>query len=359
MARYGDKEQVKGGVKRRARKRAKALGREDVLKGGVTGGEARDLRGDYQRSRPKPDGVESRARERLGEIGPVGGVNPRDGISRPEARKVRRAWQTERRFDPMRPRSGRDILSEADALVELEYGPRQRELEREGRNAAGRTNVMASWFDQYQQNVAQIAQQNQIAQQAFQQGAYAATQQAFQADTAGVGQRQDQANQAAGQIGTVADPSVAMQAQQAAGARQQQGTAFGNALGQMGAAQTGLMNQRAIGAGQQRMEVLADSQAREAKVESLMQELMGRKGASKTKYIGELRDNEHTKSLERGAFNIDAEETRAGIADDRADNRRAARKDRRDARQDRVKLKLDRYKAKSGTWQQRNQGGNW
>ncbi len=359
---YGNKQKVKGKVLARSRRRAKALGSEQVLKGGVTGAEARTLKQSYQRKRGGSGaggrsgagagaGIQSRAKDRLGQIGPVGGVNEKDGISRPEARKVRRAWETERQFDPNRPRGGRDILNQAEALTNLEYAPQEAELGRTRQNQAGRTNVMASWFGQYQAQVAEQARQQQAAGQAFQQGAYAASQQAFAADTAGVGQRQGQAQQGAAQMGAVTDPAVAMQAQQAAGARLAQGTAFGTTLGQMGQANANLMGQRAASAGQQRVEVLRDEQARAQKIDQLALELSGQRASSKTATVGKLQDAEHTKTMERQAFGLDVTKEQADAAADaataadrEADNKRAGRNDRstrRDRRADNRRADAD------------------
>jgi hypothetical protein len=338
--RYGNKQQVKGGVLKRAKRRARKQGREGLLKDGVTGAEARKLRKGYERNRNKKKGVggpvAKRAKERLEQIGPVGGVNAKDGISRPEARKVRKAWQTERRHDPLRPRNGRDLLAEGNALVDLEYAGEERELARSRRNEQGRQQVMGSWFQDYQNKVAQMARDTQIANAAFQSGAAQAAQQAFQMDTAGVGQRQTQAGQQAAQFGAQADPNVAMQAQQAAGGRLAQGTAFAGTMGQIGQAQSGLMGQLGINAGQQRMEVLADSDARLGAIDRLAQELAGEKGQALTKTMGGLKDQERQYALERSAFNLDVEQERFDQSDARADNKRAARKDRQQAARDRL-----------------------
>ena len=331
---YGDNEKVQGGVLRRAKRRARKQGRTDVLKGGVTGAEARSLRPKGQSSGRRA--ISRRAKSRLDQIGPVGGVNPRDGISMPEARKVRQAWQTEQRFNPNIPRNGRQIRSLGEALVDIEYAPQDREIQNALKNEQGRANVMNNWFQGYQDDVARIGRENMIANQAFQQGAYTAAQQAFAGDTAAVGQRQQQSSDNAAKFGATVDPSVAMGAQQAAGARQQQGIAFGNTLGQIGVAQAGLFGQRQIAAGQQRMEVLAESQARQAKVQELAQELAGQKGKSLTATIGKLQDSEHTKQMERNAFGLDVQQAQTDAADKAADNKRLARKDRQTAARNRL-----------------------
>ena len=286
----------------------------------------------YRRNR----GIQKRAKQRLEEIGPVGGVNPNDGISRGEARKVKRAWQTERRFNPNLPRNGRQIRRLGQTLTDLEYAPQERELARSRRSEQGRQQVMSNWFQQYQDRVAQIARDTQIANQAFQQGAAQAAQTAFQMDTAGVGQRQQQASQDAAKYGTQADPGVFAQAQQAAGGRLAQGTQFAGTLGALGQAQSGLFGQLTAGAGQQRMEVLTDSDARLAAIDRLAQELQVEKGQALSSNIMKLQDSEHTKTLERKAFDLDVVQTRADIADDRADNARQRRQDRRQAARDRL-----------------------
>jgi len=330
--RYKDNEKVKGGVLRRSRRRARKLGREDVLKGGVTGAEARSLRSDSNQAPNTGNvggGVGRRARARLEQIGPVGGVNAKDGITRPEARKVRRAYMTEQRFNPLQPRNGRQLVKEAQALTDREFDPQRQELAHERQLESGRTQVMAAWFQQYQDAVAKMARETQIANQAYQAGAYQTAQTAFGADTQALGQRQQQA-------GPGADQGVYAQAQQAAAGRLAQGNAYGNAIGQIGQAQGGLMAGRAAGAAQQRTETLADAQARERRIGELAQELEGRAGAAMTENIGKLKDSERQYALERQTFGLKVEEARAGIADDRADNRRQARKDRQTAARNRL-----------------------
>lgn len=324
--RFKNNEKVKGGVLRRSRRRARKLGREDVLKGGVTGAEARSLRQD---SKPKNDGVAQRARERLNQIGPVGGVNPHDGISRPEARKVRKAYMTEQRFNPLAPRNGRQLVKEAKALTDYEFDPQRQELERARKEESGRTNVMANWFQQYQDHVAQMARETQIANQAYQAGAYSAAQTAFGADTQAIGERQAQA-------GPGADQGVFGQAQQAAAGRLAQGNAYGNAIGQIGQAQGGLMAARADAAGQQRIETLADAQARERRIGELAQQLEGQAGAAMTKHLGELKESERQYALERQTFGLKVQQEQNDASQALRDDRRQARKDRKQAARDRL-----------------------
>lgn len=333
---FNDKQQVKGGVLKRSRRRAKSLGREGALKGGVTGQEARSLKRASTRFTHAGGGgvggVRRRALDRVDYLrehgGVPGGVHPKNGISRPEARKIRRAYMTERRLDPLHPLSGREVLGQAEALTNQEFMPQEQELVRQRQMQSGRTNVMASWFDQYQQQVASLAQQQQAGALAAQQQALAATQQAFAADTAGVDQRQGQAQQGAANVGGgQVDPSVYAAAQQAAGARQQQGINFGGGLAQIGAANTGLMNQRAVGAAQQRTEALTAEQARSTKIDQLAQELAQQRGATKAANVTKVRDAEHTKAMERNAFGLDVQQEANDAAQAKSDDRRDARQD--------------------------------
>jgi hypothetical protein len=329
--RYGAKQKVKGGVLKRARRRAKRLDRPGILKGGVTGAEARDLAGDYKRSRQddtQPQrggnvggGVAKRARQRAEAIGGVPGVNLKDGVTRKEARRVRRDWNVERTYNPLTPRDGRGLLREAEAMTELQYGPRERALADERRLIGGRQNVIGDWFNTYQQQVGQLAQQQQLATQAFQAGAYQAAQQAHTAN--------QQATQAQQQASPGTDPSVAATQQQANAGMLGQGVNFGSVLASIGAAQTGLMNQRTVSAGQERTEFLGREQARSAKVDQLARELAAERGVAKSVNVGQLKDTERKHALEREAFGLEAAETANDIAGDRAERGQEQRTNRR------------------------------
>lgn len=337
--RYGNKQKVKGGVLKRSRRRAKALGREGVLEGGVTGAEARQLR-EYSRNRGGSSGgarggVKSRALDRidyLSEHGGVpGGVSKKGGISRREARKVRSAYLREKRNDPLAPRGGRALLREAEALTQTEFGPQEAEVGRQRTQEQGRQNVLygpGGWFERYQQQVAQAAQQQATADQAFQAGQNHAAEQAYQTFQAQQAAEVAKQAETAAKGGTSVDPAIAAQAQQAALGRQNMAQNAAARLAQQGSANSAYMNSLSVGAGQQRMEGVTESNARIAKIDSIAAELARARGSYKTAAMGELKDKERTYDLNRQAFGLDV----AQAAEDARHNREGERENRRKRR---------------------------
>lgn len=343
--RYGNKQKVKGGVLKRSRRRAKALGREGVLEGGVTGAEARSLKRGYVRSRGGSGGsggsggvrggVKRRAESRIDYLrdhgGVPGGVRTKDGISRREARKVRRAYVREIRNDPLRPRGGRALLNEAESLTDVEFGPQEAELGRQRANEVGRQNVLfgqGGFFERYQADVAAAAQRQQTADQAFQAGQNAAVQQAYQQWQVQQAADDEKAAKTSAKGGTSVDPMLAQMAAQAAAGRQQAGQNAAALIGQQGSANAAYMNSQAVAATQQRGEGMMESNARLAKIDALGRELAQQRGAYKTKAIGELKDTERTYDLNRSAFGLDVAEA----AEDRRHNKETERENRRKRR---------------------------
>lgn len=341
--RYKDKQKVKGGVLKRTRARARKLGTlDEVSKGGITGAEAREVRGEYRRQRkPAPSGsaprhVRRRAEGRLdyleenGGLGDLAGIR-RGGITRPEARKIRRAWQTERTHNPLRPRSGRDILREATALTEQEFAPQEAELGRERQYETGRQNVLygpGGWFEGYQREVAAAAQRQQAAEAAFQAGLQQASSQAMQQNVDAQMQLQQQSAATGAKGGTAPDPGLAQMAAQAAAGQHQASLGFQRAMGQVGTANTGLLNALSVAAGQQGQEGLRESQARVTKIQELARELGIAKGNAQTANIGKLKDTERTYDLSRQAFGLDVAEAQEDARHNRQNERenRAARR---------------------------------
>lgn len=340
--RYGNKQKVKGGVLKRSRRRAKALGREGVLEGGVTGGEARSLKRDYVRNRGggsgnQPTGnvgggVRKRALDRVDYLrdhgGVPGGVHTKDGVSRREARKVKRAYLREVRNDPLRPRGGRALVNEAEALTNTQFAPQEAELGHQRANEAGRQNVLfgqGGFFERYQADVAAAAQRQQVADQAFQAGQNAAVQNAYNTWAQQQAQQDQKSASTAAKGGTQVDPLLGQMAAQAAAGRQQSGQNAAALMGQQGSANAAYMNAQSVAATQARGEGLMESQARQAKIDSLARELAQQRGAYKTEQIGKLKDTERTYDLNRKAFGLDV----AKAGEDVRHNRSTERENRR------------------------------
>jgi hypothetical protein len=101
---FGPKQKVTGKVKKRAVRRAKRFDRPGLLKGGITGAEARTLAGLAGRDgQGDLTGWQQRAKERAPTVGLKGLL--KGGITRPEAKQIRGAWLKKRPerlpFDPL------------------------------------------------------------------------------------------------------------------------------------------------------------------------------------------------------------------------------------------------------------------
>lgn len=304
-------------------------------------------------------GTLQRSRERLSRTGPVRGVNADDGITGREARRIKRADRRTPQNGGNRPRTParRRRLSPLDREVRAEinalYGPQEEQLDYQRRQEAQFSANTGSYYQQHQQDVLQATREQNIANQAFQAGAYQAAQGAATADTQQNQQLLAQQQADAAKRGTTVDPSVAGTLQAGVAARQVAGNAGGNLIGAQGQAQGGYMANQVTAAGEQGLQAQSDQQNRERRLSQLAEDLQARKGQDTVRLRRERQDTAHKQRLEEAAFGLDVQQERfdqqSSLRDDRRqgrdskslrrdrilDNRRQAAKDRRDTAKDR------------------------
>lgn len=162
---FGNRQEVKGGVRRRAAKRALALGDRtleragvDVNKGGtdITGREARKIKQLWQQKRPD---VPATKKGPKGPSAPVG-------------------------YNPLTPLTGETFDQELAAGEKLEFGEQRRQLDSERRIAGQQITNTAGYYDEYRKAVQEASGKIDAANAQAQQTVQGRTDTAYQQDMA-------------------------------------------------------------------------------------------------------------------------------------------------------------------------------
>jgi hypothetical protein len=296
---YRDKQKVKGGVRRRAIRRAKALG-IDIAKQ-PTGLKARQVRRAYLKA-----------------------GSPSLGGKHKPSRQHPRATPAQHKTPVL------------DSMTNLQYGGQQREIDSQRRISDQAAANSRGWYADYQRQVTAAAAQQQANTLAIQGQAYQQANTAAGTDQAANQQLlADQQAQAAQRGGTV-DPALQATMQGGVAARQVQGGQFGGLLASQGQAQGAYLGNRVGVAAQQGIQAQQDEQRKRAQIDQLARDLQVEIGDFRTKTAYDLRQTRHKNRLEDMAFGLDVAQEQHDQADDRADNRRANRTERRQAAKDRL-----------------------
>lgn len=221
-----------------------------------------------------------------------------------------------------------DVARERQAAETLRYGPAESQIAQQVRGSQQQEANIGGWFDQYKATVA--------AQTAASQARYAQAQQDLagrtQASTAAAGaenqrltqqMQQDAASRGATYGG---QPSADMSA--AAASRRSLADAFANALSQQGVAQADYYGARqGVGESARIGEHLRERERR-GEIGRAGEELAREKGAFRTQYMGDRRDQESKSVLERAIFGQEVTDAEAKRKADAAKAKQAA-KDKR------------------------------
>ena len=296
-------------------------------------------RGGTGAGRIAPVKVRKRTVRRLRAVGPVQGVSRKGGITRREAKKVKREWISEGRpgpkgkggkpgkrgargrrgmaggpWDINAPYTPKRFKREVQAGVNMRYGPELRALQGEIGGSQYRANQeIPAWFGQFMQEAKHTQERTAAMYQGAQQNVLAASQQANQASLGALGGAQAQAQQEAAMRNQALNTAPFVQGQQAAASNLQQGIGQAGQLGAIGAgAQQDLAGQQMIGAVGQ-LQARADENRQLGNLQSERRGVLRERGAYGVDLRRQLKDEELRRQALMKEFGLDVAKAKADV----------------------------------------------
>lgn len=301
-------------------------------------------------------GVKQRALTRLETLDGVQGVSRKGGITRPEARRVRKAWLKagkprpgrsngpQRGYDPLQPLTGRSLNREVRALTNYQYGGQRRELDQQRRISDQTMGSIPGWYQEYERTIQENAARVKAANEQAQAAAYQQANTAASADVQAARALLQQQQASAAQRGATVDPEAYAALNQGAAGRQALGSSFGGMLAAQGqAAYTRAQDESRIGQGR-KLAHLERERGIRFDIDKLGEDLAREAGDYRTKARGELREGERRYALERQAFGLDVAKAKQDVRESKLDRRQDRLKERRDRMEADRKYRLDREK---------------
>lgn len=319
---FGDKQQVKGAVLKRSRRRARRLIAANKLpkgvspRGGTTGRETRALKRASEELKKRSgfnQGVSDRAAARAESIPTIPGLDYSDNrFTRPEARRIKRGWMRAGRpqpYNPLERLSGRSFADEMKAAEEYEFGDQRSALDREGRRLEQQEANTSTYYDDYRAALSRAvsgirdAADSTAAAQQQQADAAAAQdrerQQARDAEDAAV----------AAKFGRPATPS--QEGQRAVEARTYMANAEAARMRERGLERVAEAQRNEPLALLSKAQAVERENARQRENAEDKQSLEKRIGAFRTKYRSDVRDSERQWEAIKKEFKLKAGESKA------------------------------------------------
>jgi len=193
------------------------------------------------------------------------------------------------------------------AAEELRFGPQTRELQSQQRAEAQRTADAGSWYNDYLNKVNQAKQDSaardaQLVQQAQQRASSAQAQ-----SQQGSEQTQQAAEADAAKRGAAVNPQLAQQENQASAARRSSAEQGTNFLDTLARNQSQHMTTFQTSAAKGGIEAKQTQQRRERKIAQQLLDQAREKGAFRTDFTRQLRDDLSKRQAEAAAFSLDSE----------------------------------------------------
>lgn len=212
---------------------------------------------------------------------------------------------TQKPYNPLAARGGKDLLRQADSLTAQEFDPQERALNQQ------QTNIPA-WFQDYQNQISASAA-NLKNQFDAQQGAAQAraTNMATEAQTSNAALF-DRLRADAEKRGATLDAGVQEQAERARQNRQSLANTFTQGVGTQGLNTATNYAGKSDSAARGRLEALT-------RLAGQQRGLKQQRGQRRTELIGQLEEKERRYALERSAFGLDQAKAQADMQESAAD----------------------------------------